>query len=419
VSEQSWPACADSASAILRLSRGLAAWRAVTACYRMIEDTLAYTALLISLAFVAGCARATPRTESAGPAPAPNGRTVDSLMAKYDHPDGPGASVVVIHDGEVAYMHSYGLADVEKHTRSTPNTDYRLASLTKQFTATAIMLLVQDGKLRYDDRVIDILPGFPPYGRDITVRHLLTHTSGLWAYEDFVPDTATVQVKDRDVLALISRADSTYFPPGSDFRYSNSGYAVLALIVERVSGETFARFLHDRIFAPLGMNGSVAYEKGISTVPNRAYGYTERGGSFVRTDQSSTSAVLGDGGIYASVADLVRWDHALEGHTLVSAAARRLSWTPFVLSDGEPTHYGFGWFVDTDRGRTRLTHNGETRGFTNAIIRYPDERLSVIVLTNLSNSAPWDAAQKIADVWLGIGATAERSARWPFQEPAS
>jgi len=392
----------------------------------MIDDTIAPalgTALaLLALAFTAGCARSMAGGSAASLAAA-NGRAVDSLMARYDRPDGPGASVVVIHDGEVAYVHSYGLADVEKRTPATPLTDYRLASLTKQFTATAIMLLVQDGKLGYDDRVGDILPGFPAYGRDITVRHLLTHTSGLWAYEDFVPDAATVQVKDRDVLALIGRADSTYFPPGSAFRYSNSGYAVLALIVERVSGESFATFLRDHIFTPLGMSGSVAYEQGVSTVPNRAYGYSRRGDAFVRTDQSSTSAVLGDGGVYTSVSDLVRWDHALESHSLLSAEARKLSWTPYILSDGQPTNYGFGWFVDVDRGRTRLTHNGETRGFTNAIIRYPDERLSVIVLTNLSNSAPWDAAQAIADLWLhagaAAGASAQRAPRWPFLDGSS
>lgn len=375
--------------------------------------------MLVALALAAGCAHTTRATDSSAPSETPNGRAVDSLMAKYDRPDGPGASVVVIHDGRVAYMRSYGLANVEEHTPATPETDYRLASLTKQFTATAIMLLVQDGKLAYDDRVIDILPGFPAYGRGITVRHLLTHTSGLWAYEDFVPDTASVQVKDRDVLTLLGRADSTYFPPGSAFRYSNSGYAVLALIVEQVSGKPFASFLHDRIFAPLGMNGSVAYEKGVSTVPNRAYGYTKRDGGFVRTDQSSTSAVLGDGGIYTSVADLVKWDRALESHALVSADARKLSWTPYVLTNGDATSYGFGWFVDRDRGRPRLTHNGETRGFTNAIIRYPEQRLSVIVLTNLSGSAPWDAAQAIADAWLGLGTTAQRAPRWPFQDSAS
>ncbi|HEU6451895.1 MAG TPA: serine hydrolase domain-containing protein [Gemmatimonadaceae bacterium] len=389
----------------------------------MTARSFSSTWLAIALALLAGCARTAQRSasgiDSSATPPAANGHTVDSLMARYDHPDGPGGSVVVIQNGKVVYTRSYGLADVEEGVRATPRTDYRLASLTKQFTATAIMLLAQDGKLDYDDRVIDILPGFPAYGRDITVRHLLTHTSGLWAYEDFVPDTSTVQVKDRDVLALISRADSTYFPPGSAFRYSNTGYAMLALIVERVSGEPFARFLHDRIFAPLGMSGTVAYEKGISTVPNRAYGYSRRGDGYVRTDQSQTSAVLGDGGIYTSVSDLVKWDHALESHALVSAEARKLSWTPFVLQDGGKTSYGFGWFVDEDRGRTRLTHNGETRGFTNAIIRYPDQRLSVIVLTNVSNSAPWDVAQKIADVWLGMTTTAERAPTWPFERTGS
>ena len=123
-------------------------------------------------------------------------------MARYDHPDGPGGSVVVIQNGKVVYTRSYGLADVEEGVRATPRTDYRLASLTKQFTATAIMLLAQDGKLGYDDRVSDILPDFPAYGRDITVRHLLTHTSGLWAYEDFVPDTASVSIWSRSIARV-------------------------------------------------------------------------------------------------------------------------------------------------------------------------------------------------------------------------
>jgi CubicO group peptidase (beta-lactamase class C family) len=385
----------------------------------MIDNTFSSGLLVIALASVAGCAPATPNADPGSPHLMPTPETVDSLMAKYARPDSPGASVVVIHNGAVAYSQAYGLSDLESHARATTETDYRLASLTKQFTATAIMLLAEDGKLHYDDHVIDLLPGFPAYGREITVRHLLTHTSGLWDYEDFVPDTATVQVKDRDVLTLIGRADSTYFPPGSAFRYSNSGYAVLALLVEQVSGMPFARFLHDRIFRPLGMDSSVAYEKGVSTVPNRAYGYSQSGNGFVRTDQSPTSAVLGDGGIYTSVEDLVRWDHALETHALLPEATRKLSWTPNVLSDGKPTRYGFGWFVDQDRGRTRLTHNGETRGFTNAIVRYPSERLSVIVLTNRTDGDPWDAAQKIADAWLGIGGSGPQAPTWPFRSPDS
>jgi CubicO group peptidase (beta-lactamase class C family) len=374
------------------------------------------------LLVLAGPARA-QRSASSPAAHAPDPRIIDSLFAPYDRPDMPGASIVVIHDGKVAFTHAYGMADLETHTPATIQTDYRLASLTKQFTATAIMLLVQDGRLHYDDRVIDLLPGFPAYGRDIRVRHLLNHTSGIWDYEDFVPDTQRVQVKDKDVLALIGRVDSTYFPPGTKFRYSNTGYALLSLIVAQVSGKPFARFLHDRIFAPLGMHSTVAYEAGISTVPHRAYGYTIRASGVRRTDQSSTSAVLGDGGVYSSVADLVAWDHALETHALVSAEAQRLAWTPPVLPNGAVTHYGFGWFIDRDRGLERLTHWGETRGFMNAIERYPDQRLSVIVLTNRAGGHPWDLAQQVADLWLAASGAIPReeaghAATWPFEVDA-
>lgn len=381
-----------------------------------IRTVAAVSAVLAALAACAGAQRST----ATGRAPDP--RAIDALFAPYDHPNTPGASIVVVHDGAVVFSRAYGMADLEARIPATVETDYRLASLTKQFTAMAIMLLVKDGKLHYDDRVIDVLPGFPAYGREIRIRHLLNHTSGLWDYEDFVPDTQRVQVKDRDVLALISRVDRTYFPPGTRFRYSNSGYAILALIVERVSGMSFARFLCERIFAPLGMHATVAYEAGISTVPHRAYGYTIDSAGVRRTDQSATSAVLGDGGIYSSVSDLVKWDRALDEHALVGAEALRLAWTPPVLPDGAVTYYGFGWFIDRDRGLLRLTHWGETRGFTNAIERYPAQRLTVIVLTNRVGGAPWDIAQRVADLWLAaIGAVPAGSpaATWPFQLSAS
>jgi CubicO group peptidase (beta-lactamase class C family) len=320
----------------------------------------------------------------------------DSIFAAYDSPDLPGASVLVIKDGSVAVSRSYGLADVEARTPASDSTNYRLASLSKQFTATAIMLLAREGRLRYDDRVADLLPGLPAYGRDVRVRHLLNHTSGLWAYESFVPREQTVQVRDRDVPALIQQAESTYFPPGSAYRYSNTGYALLALIVEKLSGQSYASFLHDRIFAPLGMNATVAYEEGESTVPNRAFGYTIRPSGIVRTDQSSTSAVLGDGGVYSSIRDLALWDRALDDATLVSREMEAEAWTPATLTNGTATRYGFGWFVDREDGTLRLSHHGETSGFTNFILKYPERRLTVIVLTNRRGGVPWDLAPKVA-----------------------
>jgi CubicO group peptidase (beta-lactamase class C family) len=323
-------------------------------------------------------------------------RAVDSIMSDYNDPNSPGASVVVIRSGHVVAQRNYGLADVELRIPITDRTNFRLASLTKQFTATAILLLAKDGRFRLDERVASILPDLPRAARDVTIRQLLTHTSGLWAYEDFVPDSQTKQVHDRDVPSLIAHADSTYFPSGSAFRYSNSGYALLALVVERRSGVPFARFLHDRIFAPLGMNATVAYEEGISTIPNRAYGYSRTTTGFRRTDQSSTSAVLGDGGIYTSIHDLLAWNRALDEHVLIDAATQQHGWTPATLSNGTPTNYGFGWFVDHDDFGTKLWHNGETRGFTNGIVKYPERGLTVIVLTNRTGGTPWEKATAIA-----------------------
>ncbi len=377
----------------------------------MTDHPLATAALLAALALLVGCAGATSSTRAP---PSVDARAVDPLFTAYDGPEGPGASAIVIHEGQVVLRRAWGLADLDARTRATPETQYRLASLTKQFTAMAVMLLVEEGKLRYDDRVVDVLPGFPAHASEVRIRHLLNHTSGLWDYEAFVPDTQTVQVKDRDVLALLSRADRTYFPPGTAVRYSNSGYAVLALLVEHVGGMPFARFLRERVFSPLGMHATVAHEEGISTVARRAYGYVAEANGFRPRDQSPTSAVLGDGGVYSSVAELVAWDAALDAHTLVPEATQRLAWTPAALPDGSSSRYGFGWFIDEDAGRMRLSHHGETCGFTNAIVKYPEQRLTVIVLTNRAGGEPWRLAQRLADLWLPASAPAE-TRPWPFE----
>jgi CubicO group peptidase (beta-lactamase class C family) len=321
---------------------------------------------------------------------------LDSIFSAYNRPDVPGAGVLVIRDGEVVASRSYGLADLERRTPANEHTNYRLASLSKQFTAAAIILLARDGRLRYDDRVADHLPDLPAHAREVRVRHLLTHTSGLWAYEDFVPDSQTRQVKDRDVPALLKNADSLYFAPGSRYRYSNTGYALLALIVEKLSGQSYARFLDERIFKPAGMNATVAYEAGVSTVSNRAYGYSIRRTGPVASDQSSTSAVLGDGGIYSSLHDLAAWDRALDAGTVLTRAELRQAWTPMTLTGGEVTRYGFGWFVDREDGALKLSHHGETSGFTNFILKYPEHRLTIVVLTNRRGGNPWDLVARVA-----------------------
>jgi CubicO group peptidase (beta-lactamase class C family) len=329
---------------------------------------------------------------------------IDSLFIKYDGTDVPGASVMIIKDGKVIYKRGYGLADLEAKEPVTPSACFRLASVTKQFTAMSVMILAGRKKLSYDNTLSDYFPDFPSSGKKITVRHLLNHVSGLIAYEDVMPESTMVPLLDNDVLALLKKKDSTYFAPGAEYRYSNSGYALLALIVEKVSGMSFAQFLRENIFAPLQMTSSVAYEKGISTVPNRAYGYSLRDSSdeksFIRTDQSMTSSVLGDGGIYSSTEDLFKWDQSLYTTKLVSSTTLDQAFTPNILHDGKNSEYGFGWRISTYRETRCLHHSGSTIGFRNEIQRYPEKHFSVIVLTNRDDGDPGALAYRIADICL-------------------
>lgn len=323
-------------------------------------------------------------------------RAVDSLFAAYTGTAVPGASVIVIQDGQVVVRRAYGMADLERRVAATPETDYRLASVSKQFTAMAVMLLAKDGKLRFDQPIRDFLAELPPATRAVTVRHLLNHTSGLWDYEALIPESRTEQLTDDDVLTLVASKDSLSTPAGMAYCYSNSGYVLLGMIVARVSGMAFPEFLRTRIFGPLGMRSSAAHVEGRDTVPNRAYGYSPRGGAFAQTDQSVTSATLGDGGIYSNVDDLARWDRSLSDATLIDRGSLAEATTPPVLPGG-PSEYGFGWFIDTYRGEKRWRHTGETSGFRNAILRFPDRRLTIVILTNRSSGEPQAIAERIAD----------------------
>jgi CubicO group peptidase (beta-lactamase class C family) len=319
---------------------------------------------------------------------------VDALMRHYSGAV-PGASVLVLRDGKAVVQRSYGLADLEQRTPASLATNYRLASITKQFTAAAILLLNEDRKLQLDDSVRKWLPSLPDATQTVTLRHLLTHTGGLVDYEDFVPDDAP-QVHDADVARLLEKENRTYFAAGSNYRYSNTGYALLALVVEKASGQRFAAFLRERIFQPLGMTATVAFEHGASTVAQRAYGYSASGGSWTRTDQSSTSAVLGDGGIYSSADDLAKWDAALYDDRVLRQESRALAFTPATHTDNPSIDYAYGWRITGES----VWHSGETRGFRNVIVRYPERKLTVIVLTNRNDPEPYATALAIARLFL-------------------
>lgn len=303
---------------------------------------------------------------------------------------------MVIKDGIPVLIKSFGMANIEKEIPVVPETNFRLASLTKQFTAMAIMLMIQDGKICLDDKLKDIFPDFPDYGKNISIRHLLQHTSGLIDYETLIPDTATKQVSDRDVLNLMMGVDSTYFQPGTQHRYSNSAYAVLVMILEKLSGISFSEFLKTNIFIPLQMTNTVAFTEGKNEVSHRALGYHIEKEAILFSDQSPTSAVLGDGGIYSSVYDLYKWDQALNTNTLLSK-----DWFLEYVKPGLEG-YGFGWHIDTYKGKYRMSHTGSTCGFRNVIQRYPDDNLTIILLTNRREPDIEPLADRIAEIFFNL-----------------
>jgi CubicO group peptidase (beta-lactamase class C family) len=286
------------------------------------------------------------------------------------------------------------------------------------------MLLVHDGKLRYDDKLTDVFPDFPACGKAITIRNLLNHTSGLPDYEDLMAAaekrkgasiwTATHQIQDAEVLDLLKQEKIGKFIPATQWSYSNSGYVVLGLVVAKISGKPFREFLRERIFAPLKMSQTIAYQKGQNEVINRAYGHSKEGDAWKETDQSPTSATLGDGGIYSSLTDLTKWDEALAQHTLLSTNEMEPALTPAQLTtgaqpqwpansdrtQGTPVSYGFGWFLDPYRNHARMSHYGDTMGFHTYIQRFPADRLTVIILCNRTDLDPESLALKTTDLVL-------------------
>lgn len=341
-------------------------------------------------------------------------KQIDDLFAALKSSNAPGAAVLVLKNGHAVFERGYGVTDLQTLRRIDAHTNFRLASVTKQFTAMAIMLLVREGKLSYETRLSDIFPDFPESGKLITIRNLLNHTSGLPDYEDLMPKFNSrtsgdqiPQIQDAEVFELLKHQGTTKFAPGTQWDYSNSGYVVLGLIVAKASGKPFGEFLRERFFAPLKMDQTIAYQKGKNAVQNRAFGHSMVNGVWRQTDQSPTSATLGDGGVYSSLVDLAKWDRALREHALLGAAEVQAALTPVSVPDGSPKEpdgspaaYGFGWFLNPYKGHSRMWHYGETVGFRTAIQRFPADKLTIIILCNRSDLNPTALALRIADLYL-------------------
>ncbi len=358
---------------------------------------------------------------------------IDAIVSEGTHGTDPGLAILVKRGGNLYFEKGYGVREFGKAAKLDSVTNFRLASDTKQFTAMGIMLLVHDGKLGYEDRLTDVWPDFPDYGKAITVRHLLTHTSGLPDYEDLMEAvekqsgprwSADHQIQDDEVLALLKQQTAGKFAPGTSWAYSNSGYVVLGMIIAKKSGTSYAEFMERRIFTPVGMKHSVVYLKGKNKISNRAFGHSPlqqapgaRAQLFAVDDQSSTSATLGDGGIYSNLEDLSKWDDALQNHTLLSAAEMVPALTPVRLVDGseprwpkeenednlapgQPVSYGYGWFLNPYQNHARMWHTGSTEGFRNVIQRFTADGVTIMILCNRSDLNPNALSEKITDLIL-------------------
>jgi CubicO group peptidase (beta-lactamase class C family) len=350
---------------------------------------------------------------------------VAAVFAAYDRTDSPGCAVGVFRDGRVALARGYGMANLELGVSLSPASVLDIGSTAKQFTAFSILLLERDGKLSLDDDIRRFVPEIPSYGPKIAIRNLLNHTSGLRDYLELM-ELAGVREEDltteQDALDVLTRQKATNFAPGTEHLYSNSGYFLLSVIVRRASGKSLRDFARERIFEPLGMGHTQFNDDHGRIVPNRATGYAPRKEGGFRIDMSDFEQT-GDGGLQTTVEDLFRWNENFFHPAVGDAKLLEEMQTPGRLTDGKPLTYAFGLVVGKERGLKLVSHGGAWVGYRAQLLRYPDERVAVACLCNLSTANPSALARRVAEVYLGERMTAPeepaKAAARPGSAPSS
>ena len=310
----------------------------------------------------------------------------------------PGAAIAVIKDGKIVKAEGYGLANVELNVPATKETVFEIGSISKQITAAAIMLLVEEGKINTDEKISKYLPNTPESWNKVTIKNLLTHTSGIKSYTGLSGFELTKRLKRDEFIKAIGTFQLE-FEPGERWSYSNSGYNLLGFIIESVTQKSYWDFVQTRIFKPLGMNQTANRDPQF-IVPNRADGYEWQDNKLVGRDYDLTD-VFSAGAIVSTVLDLAKWDTALRGDTFLKKESKAQIWTPVVFNNGKPYPYGFGWNVTEFRGHKLVSHGGQTAGFAANISRYVGDNLTVIVLTNLGDQGLGGViARGIAKIYL-------------------
>jgi CubicO group peptidase (beta-lactamase class C family) len=311
----------------------------------------------------------------------------------------PGLSLLVVKRGQVVRAEGFGLANVELNVPLKPEAVFQSGSVGKQFTATAVMMLVEEGKVALDDALTKYFSDAPASWKEVTVRELLSHSAGFGDYpKDF---NFRKDWTEDEELKLIESIPLSY-PPGTDWSYSNFGYVTLGILIHRVTGEFYGDFLQQRVFQPLGMLSTRIISEA-DIVPNRAAGYRLVKGEL--KNQEWVAPVVNttaDGSLYFSILDLAKWDAALYTERLLKRSSLDLMWTPAHLKNGQTNkgNYGFGWFVDDRAGHRCIHHDGSWQGFETAIDRYVDDQLTVVALSNLEGADPGKITQHVAEMYL-------------------
>jgi CubicO group peptidase (beta-lactamase class C family) len=329
-------------------------------------------------------------------------RQVDELVSRHVKKESPGCAVAVIRSGRIIHERGYGMANLDFDIPNSPATVFNVASMAKQFTAMSVALLAQQGKLSLDDDIRKYIPEVPDYGTPITIRHLAYHTSGIRDYTDLIElgdDRIEHVHTDQDVLNILSRQKKLNFKPGEQLLYSNSGYVLLGLIVERVSGKSLREFENEFIFQPLGMKHSVLYDDRTMIVKNRATGYVPATQGNYRTRASLWDRV-GDGGLLTTVEDLFLWDQNFYMPKVGNPAVINLLTTPGTLSNGKQITYSFGLETKRYKSLPVVMHGGSINGFRAQMYRFPEQRFTAICLCNNGAISPTSIVEKIADIYL-------------------
>ena len=310
----------------------------------------------------------------------------------------PGLSVAVVKNGEIVKAQGYGLANVELNVPAAAETIYQSGSVGKQFTSAAVMLLVEDGKINLDDRISKYLDGTPEIWKDITVRHLLTHTSGIKNYGD-KDLNFRLDYTDEDLIK-VAASFPLDFQPGEKWSYSNTGYVLLGYIIKKAAGKFYGDFLKERVFTPLGMTTARIINEA-DIIPNRAAGYRPTKDGIKNQGYVSPSLnTTADGSLYLTVLDMAKWDAALYSEKLLKRSSIDQIWTPVKLNSGKSQPYGFGWVITGINNHKLIEHGGAWQGFTTHIARYVDDKLTVIVLTNFAGANPGAIAHSIAALYV-------------------